>query len=77
MDINNSSKNQNQSYRKILASSNEHLFSGVFGKYMEKNEFNDYLKMINSNQVIRPFPESIVEECQEIKYNEKKSINFN
>lgn len=76
MDIINSSNNRNQSNRKILASSNEQLFSGVFGKYMEKNEFNDYLKMLNSNQDIKPFPESILEESLEIKHNEQKSIYF-
>ncbi len=65
----NSKKNKNQSNKRILFSNNDLLFSGCFGRNMDRNEINDFRNVQNNNKNIKPF-DDIVEENNDPNYEE-------
>lgn len=71
----NSNRNINQSNKRVLFSNNDILFSGCFGKNIERNEINDATNIQNFNRNIKPFDE-IIEENVDLNYEEDNSINL-
>ena len=65
----NSNKNKNQSNMRLSFATNDLLFSGCFGKNMERNEINDYGNFQNFGKNIKPF-DDIIEENNDVNYEE-------